>query len=90
MSLALWMISLVTKKKVEKVTMLSNKCLHCILNISWSDVITKKELWKRTNHVPISHEIWITHILKKQSFIEKDALNWKPQDSKKLEKNNLI
>ena len=53
-------------KEIDKLQCFVNKCLLCILTISWPDAI-RNELWKTNNKVEISEEIsnrnqtWIDH-----------------------------
>ena len=50
---------------------------------------TNQELWTGTDQIPISQEIlkrkwnWIGHTLRKESSIERVALEWNPQDQRK-------
>ncbi|XP_062616049.1 uncharacterized protein LOC134277754 [Saccostrea cucullata] len=70
-----------------------NKCLRHILNIRWSDTISNKSLWERTNQNPIDIDIkkrkwdWIGHTLRKPSNnTTKQALDWNPQGKRRVER----
>jgi hypothetical protein len=70
----------------KKIADFINECLRQILNIKWTDKITKEELWRSTKEKPIEIQIkrrkwnWIGHILRKEEgAIEKTTLDWNPQ-----------
>jgi hypothetical protein len=61
-----------------------NKWLRRIMNIKWTDKITKEELWRISHRKSIKKQIkkcnWIGHRLRKETgATEKTALDWNPQ-----------
>jgi hypothetical protein len=78
-----WRTTVTTLKRIQTFI---NGCLRRILRIRWPDIISNKELWQRTNQVPVEEEIlrrrwrWIGHTLRKPaSSITRQALTWNPQ-----------
>ena len=74
------------KTITSKLQTFVNRCLRRILNIHWPEVISKEELWRRTEEIEMSVQIkrrkwkWIGHTLRKgNEAIEGEALDWSPQ-----------
>ena len=74
----------------HKIQIFVNRCLRCILRISWPNIISNKDLWRVTDQEDINLEIrkrkfrWIGHTLRKEDGeISKAALPWNPQGSRK-------
>ncbi len=70
---------------MKKLDVFHNRCLRRICKIYWPDVISNKDLYKRTNSQPVSHEIrnkrftWLGHVLRMdKSRIPRQTLSWKP------------
>ena len=79
-----------TKLLTKKLQTFINKCLRKILNIRWPEVISKEELWERTQQIRIEESImrrkwkWIGHTLRKpENNITRCALEWNPQGSRR-------
>ena len=76
-----------TKTTLKKIQTLINGCLRKILEIYyWPEKITNKDLWQRTEQLPVDEEIkrrkwkWIGHTLRKApTSITRQALTWNPQ-----------
>ena len=71
------------KTTTSKLQTFVNRCLQRILNIHWHEVISNKELWRRTEETDVSTQIyrrkwnWIGHTLRKgNESIEREALDW--------------
>ena len=74
------------KTTASKLQIFVNRCLWWILNIHWLEMISNKELWRRTGEIEMSMQIrrqkwnWIGHTLRKgHEAIEREALDWNPQ-----------
>lgn len=80
-----------TKTNRNKLQTFINRCLRNILNIRWPEVISNKDLWNKTNQMPIGEDIkkrkwgWIGHTLRKSpSNVTRQALDWNPQGKRKV------
>jgi hypothetical protein len=62
-----------TNQTTRRLQILINKFLRRIMNIKWTDKITKEELWRITKQKPIEIQIkrikwnWIEHKLFKEA-----------------------
>jgi hypothetical protein len=79
-------IRLITKSLLHKLQVFINNCLGRILNIRWPEKISNKELWQKTNQLPVEEELkrrkwmWIGYTLRKPKHnITRQALQWNPQ-----------
>lgn len=76
-----------TSKQIgKKLQSFVNRCLRNIMGIWWPEIITNKELWRKTNQQEIIKEIkfrkwkWVGHVLRRESDnITKMAFDWNPQ-----------
>ncbi|VDO74413.1 unnamed protein product [Schistosoma mattheei] len=75
---------------IKKVQGFINSFLRKILNIHWSDTVSNKLLWERTNQLPAEVAIrkrrwkWIGHTLRKSpNCITRQALTWNPEGKQK-------
>ena len=72
-----------TKKLESKLQVFLNNCLRKILKIFWPQVISNKDLWERTNQLPLNTQIlrrkfkWIGHTLRRPTIeVQRQALSW--------------
>jgi len=79
-----------TASSIKALQVLLNRCLRTILGVRWPDIISNKELWRKTKQQPINLTIrsrrwkWIGHTLRKAyNNITKQALEWNPQENRK-------
>ena len=82
-----WRTTAAVSKKLQTFI---NTCLRTILRIRWPNVITNKDLWRRTQQEPmeepICQRIWRRIGLtlgKPTSSIVRQALTWNPQGKRK-------
>jgi len=76
----------VTQKTIDRLQVFVNKCLRRILDIHWTDRISNKELWKKTDQEPVLVQLrrrkwnWLGHTLRKSGdSIAKLGLQWTAQ-----------
>ena len=79
-----------TKRTHAKLQTFVNRCLRQILRIRWPEIISNKDLWKKTQQKSVAHDIarrkwkWIGHTWRKeQTNITRQALDWNPQGKRK-------
>ena len=75
---------------MKKLDVFHNKSLRRICKIYWPEVISNKNLYKRTNSQPVSTDIkhkrlsWLGHVLRMNgSRIPKQTLSWMPGGSRR-------
>jgi hypothetical protein len=80
----------VTKQITNQLLIFSNRCLRCIINRRWRDMISNENSWVVINQQPIGNQIkerklrWIGHTLRKtEGAIERAALDWNPQGARR-------
>jgi hypothetical protein len=74
----------------QKLQSFINRCLRRIINVQWPDVISNIMLWETTGEKPTELQIkkrkWkgIGHTIRKdENAVERIALDWNPQGTKK-------
>jgi hypothetical protein len=80
----------VTSSITQKLQSSINRCLRRIINVRWSEVISNVMLWETTGETPVELQIkkrkrkWIGHTIRKdKNAVERVALDWNPQGTRK-------
>lgn len=83
----------VTATSKQKLQIIVNKCLRCILEIRWPDTISNSDLYQKCKIDEFQQLIkdrkwsWIGHTLQREiDEIEKQALNWNTKGTKDCRK----
>ena len=84
-----WELLYGSERRKEVKTFL-NRCLRCIRNTHWPEVISNEQVWRKTEEIELSMEIkrrkwnWVRHTLRKgNEAMEREALDWNPQGKRR-------